>query len=522
MSAPGSEDRPGDPAYWNVPFGGVPRRARRWTAPSAVPRSSSAASTCSPRAESRAGPVPDARDGQPAPARRGGGAGDGRRRGIRGRRPRGPVAGAAALHRGDVPGHDRPRGGGAGAAGDVRPGTGRDAGRGANSAFRSRSVQIMLLCALVRRPLPQDVADALAGFAGELGVEDGDGRRGTGVRGRVARPGGLRLRAQRLHRGLGPGDRRRGGALVAGARGRLGVLDRRRRSWRHGGRALEHLPAEAIGRKVWEMYQARGFTFPGDAGLGSAAPGPARLGARPGRLRHDGRVRGRGVRPHRAGQRRHARLLAPGHGDLAVRDGLPRARAPVCSSRRPGTSRPTRAWRSGWPTPCGVARSATTALTGSDSIDFLTLDWFTVAAPLVRGGAGALLPRAQVGGRGGGRVGRPVGARGHQPLPDERRDGSWRTRAGSPTTPTGPPSKRLCQAALPSGSAPGTQWFAPGSCVARETRHLSPKSIYHGVDSFLTNTSGTARYRSGRPAPSTEHQRPGPILLSENSPPWCG
>ena len=34
--------------------------------------------------------------------------------------------------------------------------------------------------------------------------------------------------------------------------------------------ALEHLPPDAIGRKVWEMYQARGFTFPGMPG--SAPP----------------------------------------------------------------------------------------------------------------------------------------------------------------------------------------------------------------------------------------------------------
>ena len=34
--------------------------------------------------------------------------------------------------------------------------------------------------------------------------------------------------------------------------------------------ALETLPSESIGRKVWEMYQARGFTFPGTPG--SAPP----------------------------------------------------------------------------------------------------------------------------------------------------------------------------------------------------------------------------------------------------------
>ncbi|HEY6427895.1 MAG TPA: hypothetical protein VIX84_11795, partial [Acidimicrobiales bacterium] len=38
--------------------------------------------------------------------------------------------------------------------------------------FRTRIVQAMLLCALVRHPLPQDVADAVAAVACELGVEE--------------------------------------------------------------------------------------------------------------------------------------------------------------------------------------------------------------------------------------------------------------------------------------------------------------------------------------------------------------
>ena len=34
--------------------------------------------------------------------------------------------------------------------------------------------------------------------------------------------------------------------------------------------ALEHLPSDSIGRRIWEMYQSRGFTFPGTPG--SAPP----------------------------------------------------------------------------------------------------------------------------------------------------------------------------------------------------------------------------------------------------------
>ena len=39
--------------------------------------------------------------------------------------------------------------------------------------FRSRMVQIMLLCALVRRPIPEDVVRAIATAAAEFGVHDG-------------------------------------------------------------------------------------------------------------------------------------------------------------------------------------------------------------------------------------------------------------------------------------------------------------------------------------------------------------
>src|SRR5947207_1355723 len=40
-------------------------------------------------------------------------------------------------------------------------------------AFRNRIVQMMLLCALILRPLPADVAARIAEFARELGVDEG-------------------------------------------------------------------------------------------------------------------------------------------------------------------------------------------------------------------------------------------------------------------------------------------------------------------------------------------------------------
>ena len=53
-------------------------------------------------------------------------------------------------------------------------------------------------------------------------------------------------------------------------------------------RALEHPASDSLGRKVWELYQARGFAFPGTPG--SAPPMLTQHdGSRAGRLRHHGR-----------------------------------------------------------------------------------------------------------------------------------------------------------------------------------------------------------------------------------------
>ena len=138
-----------------------------------------------------------------------------------------------------------------------------------NLQFRSRAVQMMLLCALVRHPLPDDVAENVASFAQELGVEDGlvD----------VAREfahGSLGLAAHDFIRSgyEGTWDAAESAAAVHSSR-QLGE------AWEFSvddpglaerWAALEDLPSDSIGRKVWEMYQSRGFTFPGTPG--SAPP----------------------------------------------------------------------------------------------------------------------------------------------------------------------------------------------------------------------------------------------------------
>lgn len=135
-------------------------------------------------------------------------------------------------------------------------------------AFRSRMVQAMLTPALVLRPLPEEVADRIAAFAYELGVDDAmiD----------IAREfshGALGLAAFDFERNgytkdWHPDDAAElhtSGALASAwdvAVNDAGLAAR----WS----ALEQLPKGTVGRRVWEMYRARGFVFPGLPG--SAPP----------------------------------------------------------------------------------------------------------------------------------------------------------------------------------------------------------------------------------------------------------
>jgi len=134
--------------------------------------------------------------------------------------------------------------------------------------FRSRGVQIMLLCALVLRPLPEDVADRISDFAHELGVDEGM----VEVARRFA-DGAL---------GLAAFDFERNGYTAGWHQDDTHVLhtsvelqspwdtDVRDPELAARWASLEQLPAGSTGRGVWEMYRARGFVFPGLPG--SAPP----------------------------------------------------------------------------------------------------------------------------------------------------------------------------------------------------------------------------------------------------------
>ena len=203
----------------------------------------------------------------------------------------------------------------------------------------------MLLCALVRHPIPEDVAENVAAFACELGVEDGMVQ--------VAREfahGSLGLAAHDFIRNgyEGTWNEEESTTIVHSSRvlhdpWEFSVNDPELAArWA----ALEHLPADAIGRQVWEMYQSRGFTFPGMPG--SAPPLLAQhdwvhvLGEYGTTVESEVEVFGL----DRAGQRRRPRLLVAGHGDFLVRDRLPDDRGrpvPVLSGPllvEPGHGRP--------------------------------------------------------------------------------------------------------------------------------------------------------------------------------------
>jgi hypothetical protein len=135
--------------------------------------------------------------------------------------------------------------------------------------FRSRMVQTMLLCALVRRPIPEDVVGTIAGAAADLGVQDGM----VDVAQEFA-AGSLGLAAVDFSRnGYEGGWNATEAAAVVHASHPLGSAwafceddEEMAAQWR----SLEHLAPDTLGRKVWEMYQARGFAFPGTPG--SAPP----------------------------------------------------------------------------------------------------------------------------------------------------------------------------------------------------------------------------------------------------------
>jgi hypothetical protein len=137
-----------------------------------------------------------------------------------------------------------------------------------NEAFRARILQVMLLAALVLRPLPEDVAERLEAFAAELGVGDGMLEVARGF--------------ARGNLGLAAFDFERNGYTAEWAPERQSALHSSKElagAWELSvddaplaarWTDLEDLPAGTIGRSVTDFYRARGFDYPGRPG--SAPP----------------------------------------------------------------------------------------------------------------------------------------------------------------------------------------------------------------------------------------------------------
>jgi hypothetical protein len=137
-----------------------------------------------------------------------------------------------------------------------------------NLQFRTRGVQVMLLCALVLRPLPREVVDRVTEYAVELGVDEGM----------------IRVAQQFAagHLGLAGVDFERNGYTADWDGTHAEALHTSRElqsAWESAvadpalaarWHALGELPPGSLGRGVWEMYQARGFVVPGLPG--SAPP----------------------------------------------------------------------------------------------------------------------------------------------------------------------------------------------------------------------------------------------------------
>jgi hypothetical protein len=137
-----------------------------------------------------------------------------------------------------------------------------------NEMFRHRIVQVMLLGALVLSPLPEAVASQVEAYARELGVDDGMLR----VAHRYA-SGSLGLALIDFNRNgyTADWDAARSTQLHT-AKALDDAWDMAPHDPELAARwaALEGCAPGTLGRRVWEFYRARGFTFPGLPG--SAPP----------------------------------------------------------------------------------------------------------------------------------------------------------------------------------------------------------------------------------------------------------
>jgi hypothetical protein len=134
--------------------------------------------------------------------------------------------------------------------------------------FRTRIVQVMILLALVLRPLPEEVADRIADYASELSVEEG-----MLEVAKLFAEGSLGLAAFDFDRNgyTSTFDAEAAAALQTSHQlGAAWDLDPADPALADRWQALEGCPPGSLGRRVTEFYRARGFIYPGRPG--SAPP----------------------------------------------------------------------------------------------------------------------------------------------------------------------------------------------------------------------------------------------------------
>jgi hypothetical protein len=136
-----------------------------------------------------------------------------------------------------------------------------------NEIFRTRIVQVMLISALILVPLPEEVADRVARYAAELGADEGM----LTVARQYSR-GSLGLALIDFNRNgytatWNPEEATHLHTSAALEEAWQEVCDDPTLAARWA--ALEQCPSGSLGRRVFEFYRARGFTFPG---LPASAP----------------------------------------------------------------------------------------------------------------------------------------------------------------------------------------------------------------------------------------------------------
>jgi len=125
-------------------------------------------------------------------------------------------------------------------------------------AYRIRRLHTMVLLELLLRPLPAEVAERVEDFAEALGLREECHSLVEATRHLAGGATHLALE-DFMRNGYEVMEVERRGGSVEGLWESVEDDPELAARWA----AMEHLPANSLGRKTWEFYKARGFNFPG-------------------------------------------------------------------------------------------------------------------------------------------------------------------------------------------------------------------------------------------------------------------